>query len=101
MRPVRLWRASSSNRLEGEMGRSIRLGLVVSTVVGVLGSVAVLAQDGDERWRRPATRWLEVDPTPGNRLATVRGYLEEMSWQTLPQEVLTPTRTSTTPTSCR
>lgn len=53
----------------------------------LLGPFAALAQDEEERWKTPSTRWLE--PRPGSRRAPiVPRYIEEMKWKHLPQEVV-------------
>ncbi len=41
-----------------------------------------------ERWKSSPTRWLEREARPGSRAPTVNGYLEEMQWKTLPQEIV-------------
>lgn len=58
-------------------------------VAGILAAPVTMAAGQDApRWQRPATRWLDEEPREVNRRPTVPEYLDEMSWKTLPQEVL-------------
>ena len=71
---------------ENVVVRAFACSLVLSLASScLLLPTAATAQVEEERWKSPSTRWLE--PRSGRR-ATVPGYLDEMKWKNLPQEVV-------------
>lgn len=71
-----------------EEPRRRALPLLLCLALFVPPALAAQGQPTEERWKSSPQRWLEREGRPGSRAPTVKGYLAEMEWKHLPQEVV-------------